>query len=246
VRESGLSLTTSSAVLVSTLSELRRVQPLSLFLRDLNDHQLQQLGQSAKLESHPARANVFHIGEPAKHFHLILAGVWKLSQTAETGRIANLAFISAGEVVGVHSLGSALHWFSADVIAPSRVLIWRAAALRTLVEQTPRLAKNICEIVSRQLSEFSDRFRELMTESVEQRIARTIMRLGEKFGMRQGPKLVIETTIPLEDLAGYAGTTLFTMSRILNQWQRKGLLHRKRSSMVVHDMELLRTIADAA
>jgi CRP/FNR family transcriptional regulator, nitrogen oxide reductase regulator len=226
---------------------LRRVQPSSLFLRDLAGHDLQRLAENASLETYPARANVFQAGEPANHFHLILAGVWKAFQEAETGQIANLAFVSTGQVVGVHSvLGFSAYSFSVEAVVPTTVLIWPAKTLRTFVERTPNVMWNLCEILSRWISEFSDRYRELLTESVSQRIAHALIRLGEQFGRRKGTELVIEAPLSLEDLAGYAGTTLFTVSRVLNLWQRAGLLHRNRSFVVVHNLESLKGIVNNA
>jgi CRP/FNR family transcriptional regulator, nitrogen oxide reductase regulator len=231
---------------ISALVELRRVQPSSMFLRGLSGQELHQLAEIASLKVYPARANVFQTGEPTKHFHLLLAGVWKISQEAPNGQFINLAFRFPGHVVGVHSvLGSTTYPFSADVIAPSKVLFWHPPTLSTFMRQTANLTWNVCEILNLALYEFCDRYRELMTENVEQRTAHALIRLVEQLGKRKGPELIIDTPISLEDLAGYAGTTLFTISRILNRWQRGGLLRKNRRLLIVEDLELLKTIADA-
>jgi CRP/FNR family transcriptional regulator, nitrogen oxide reductase regulator len=231
--------------LTSALLELGRLQPKSFFLRPLSPDNLQQLAENASFKSYPARASVFQTGEPAKQVYLILSGVWKLFQSADNGRVANLAFVSAGEVICIHSaLGFATCQFSADVVVPSRVLVWPAAILRKLTEDTPDVALNLCEILTRRFFEFSARYRELMTENVEQRIAHALIRLGEQIGKPQGSGLIIDTPVSLEDLAGYAGTTLFTMSRILNRWQRDGLVQRKHGVVILHDLESIEKVAN--
>jgi CRP/FNR family transcriptional regulator, nitrogen oxide reductase regulator len=230
--------------LVSPLLELRRLQPSSLFLRNLSARDLQQLAESATVEIYPVRASVFRAGQPAKYFHLLLGGVWKISQAADTGGVMNLAFISAGQVVGVYSvLGSATYDFSADVIAPSKVLSWPAPVLRGLAGVTVQVAWNICEILARWVSELSDRYRELMTENAEQRVAHAVLRIARQLGERDGRTLIIETPLSLEDLAGYAGTTLSTISRILRQWHREGLLRRNRNFVILYDLEAIEKIA---
>ena len=104
------------------------------------------------------------MGEPAKNFYLILTGVWKLFQSADTGRVANLAFVSSGQVVCIHyALGFATYQFSADVVVQSKVLVWSAAILRKIAEDTPGIAWNLCEILSLGILEFSARYRELIS-----------------------------------------------------------------------------------
>jgi CRP-like cAMP-binding protein len=125
------------------------------------------------------------------------------------------------------------------------VLIWPSPILRIFAKRTPNFAWNICEVLTRWVFEFSDRYRELMTENVEQRIAHALFRLGEQFGKRRGSEVIIDTSVSLEDLAIYAGTTLSTMSRTLQRWQRKGIIQRNRRLLVLHNMESLNTIADA-
>jgi CRP/FNR family transcriptional regulator, nitrogen oxide reductase regulator len=228
------------------LLELIRIQPSSLFIRRLSARDLQQLAASATVQIYPARASIFRTGQPVKDVYLILTGVWKISQAAETGGVTNLEFISAGQVSGVYSmLGATAYTFSADAIAPSRVLRWSAPVLRDLATLTPQFAWNICEIFARSASQISDRYSELMTLSAKQRIAHAIVRLAEQLGKRDGCKWIIDTPISLETLAGYSGTTSFTMSRILSRWQREGLLHRNRNFVILYDLEAIQSIADA-
>jgi CRP-like cAMP-binding protein len=230
----------------SILLELIRIQRSSLFLRRLSTFDLQQLAGSATIQTYPARDSVFRAGQASKYFYLVLTGVWKISQAADTGSVTNLEFISAGQVTGIYSmLGSTVYGSSADVIAPSRVLRWSATVLKGLAKLTPQVTWNICEILARRASEISDRYNELMTLNAEQRVAHAVVRLAGQLGERNGHEWIIDTPISLENLAGYAGTTFFTMSRILRRWQREGLLHRNRSLVILYDLEAIESIADA-
>jgi CRP/FNR family transcriptional regulator, nitrogen oxide reductase regulator len=231
--------------IASVLLELTRIQRSSLFLRRLSAHDLRQLAASATVQTYPVRASVFGAGQPVEYFYLILTGVWKISQAADTGGVTNLEFISAGQVSEVYSmLGATAYAFSADVIAPSRVLRWSASVLRGLANLTPHVAWSICEILARRASEISDRYCELMTLSAGQRVAHAIVRLVGQLGERDGRKWIIDTPISLENLAGYAGTTSFTISRLLRQWQRAGLLHRNRNLLILYNLEAIESIAN--
>jgi CRP-like cAMP-binding protein len=48
-----------------------------------------------------------------------------------------------------------------------------------------------------------------------------------------------------EDLALIAGTTLFTVSRLLSKWQAAGMVRTGREEIVVKDVERLASISGA-
>jgi CRP/FNR family transcriptional regulator, nitrogen oxide reductase regulator len=230
----------------SVLIELIRTQRSSLFLRRISAHDLQQLAASATAQTYPARASVFRAGQPSRYFYLIVNGVWKISQGTDTGGVTNLEFISAGQVSGVYSLlGSTTYAFSADVIASSRVLRWSTHLLRDLAKLTPQVTWNICEILVHRASEISARYSELMTLSAEQRVAHALVRLAQQLGEREGRDWIIDISMSLENLSGYAGTTFFTTSRILRRWQREGLIHRNRSFVILYNLKAIESIAEA-
>jgi hypothetical protein len=44
-------------------------------------------------------------------------------------------------------------------------------------------------------------------------------------------------------LAGYAGTTLFTVSRVLNRWERQGIIRHSRTFLALQDLNAVTEIA---
>jgi CRP-like cAMP-binding protein len=49
----------------------------------------------------------------------------------------------------------------------------------------------------------------------------------------------VELNIRNEELANEANITIFTASRLLNEWQRKGILTKSRGKVVVRSLEAL-------
>ena len=141
-------------------------------------------------------------------------------------------------------LGATAYTFYADVIVPSTALRWPAHVIRGLAKPTPQVAWNISEILARRASQIADRYSELMTLTAEQRVAHALVRLAGQLGERDGHRWIIDAPISLENLAGYVGTTFFTVSRILKRWQREGLLQRNRSFVILYNLEAIESIAD--
>ena len=77
-------------------------------------------------------------------------------------------------------------------------------------------------MVARHFVQISDRFRELATERVERRVARALLRLLRQVGRRVEDGVLLDVTLSRQDLAEMTGTTLYTTSRILSQWEKEG------------------------
>lgn len=58
-------------------------------------------------------------------------------------------------------------------------------------------------------------------------------------GMGHWGREGIELDIRNEELAHEANITIFTASRLLSEWQRKGILTKRRGKIVLHSPETL-------
>jgi CRP-like cAMP-binding protein len=94
------------------------------------------------------------------------------------------------------------------------------------------------------MTEVQDRYRELATEKVERRIARTLLRLAAQSGRRVAEGVLIDIPLTRQDIAQMTGTTLFTVSRTLSEWERQGLLSVGRERVVIREPHALVKIAE--
>jgi len=99
----------------------------------------------------------------------------------------------------------------------------------------PRLAANALEVVGTQTQEMLHRLREFAMDPVERRIARALLRLVGQAGRRVGAGLEIDFPLSRQDIAEMTGTTLYTVSRTLREWERRGVVQSARRRVVVRD-----------
>jgi CRP-like cAMP-binding protein len=226
------------------LEELQRARSSSKFLSGLSTLHIKQLAESATLKLFAARTLIYRQGEPPEACILVLEGLLKLYELSDGGHQTTLMFISAGQFVGGQAMVEhQSNLFSAESVEPARALVWSGPELRTLMERIPHLAWNAYEMTYERLQEFAQRWRELVTDHVEQRIARALIRLAQQLGKDNGHEFVIPGRMFGQDLAGYAGTTLFTVSRVLNRWERQGIIRHRRTFMALQDLNALTEIA---
>jgi CRP-like cAMP-binding protein len=77
-------------------------------------------------------------------------------------------------------------------------------------------------VVVERLDDIQSRYLELRAERVEKRIARALLRIMKQSGRKTDEGILIDFRISRQALADYTGTTLYTVSRMISNWEKKG------------------------
>ena len=92
---------------------------------------------------------------------------------------------------------------------------------------------------------FRSRYKELATERLDRRLALTLLRLASQIGTRlQENEPAVEIPLSRQDLAEASGSTMFTVSRTLAEWERLGLVEAGRERVVIRNPHGLVKIAE--
>jgi CRP/FNR family transcriptional regulator, nitrogen oxide reductase regulator len=86
--------------------------------------------------------------------------------------------------------------------------------------------------------------REIMTETVEQRLARALLRLARRSASEPRPKAGTVLQLPRQDLAEISGMSLFTVSRTISEWTRTGIVAGGRGRIILREIDRLSAIGD--
>jgi CRP/FNR family transcriptional regulator, nitrogen oxide reductase regulator len=180
----------------------------------------------------------------AEAFYVCISGRVKIAQVTVEGHLVVIRYIGAGEVFGAVPLFTKTGYpASATAVVDSIAARWDQSATRRLLDRHPRIVMNALTIVGHRLQELQNRYRELATERVEQRIARAVLRLGK---VTRSDDAAVSISFPLsrQDIAEMTGTTLHTVSRILSAWEQRGVVDGGRMRVVIRNPEALLAIAD--
>lgn len=224
--------------------ELGALARMELF-QGLPDAALTAVRASARAEQVSKDQIIFAQGGRAERAYALGEGSVRIVQTGADGGQVVIRFIGAGEMFGTIPLFTN-HIFPADAVAAERSIVfsWRDADLMEILEASPRAALNLIRIIGARLAEVQDRVRELSTQGVEQRVARTILRLGKQAGRPAGGGMEIALRLRRQDLAEASGTTLHTASRLLAGWQKAGLIASHRQRLTILNLSKLQRLAD--
>jgi CRP-like cAMP-binding protein len=198
---------------------------------------------SASYEKHfLRRQTVFFEGDPIRKILLLINGSIKETQVGQNGTAVILRLSGLGEIVG--PLGSATrgeHSSTAHTLELSTVLAWDKPVFDALSQRYPSLKRNTARILEERLQELEERFREIATEKVAPRLSNELVRLLHQVGRRVNGH--VEIGISREELAQLTGTTLFTVSRVLCQWETLGVVSSRREVVLVRNLPALMELA---
>jgi CRP-like cAMP-binding protein len=188
----------------------------------------------------------FMQGDPATHAYVLVEGRVKMIQITPNGQQITMRIMTPGQTYGGIALlnPQAGYPATAQAVEDSRALAWDTAHLRKLVEKDPSISLNVMSLMHDYISELQERQKALVTDRVEQRIARILLKLASQSGKKIDEGVLIDLPITRQDIAEMSGTTLFTVSRTLNEWERGGLLEIGRERVVIREPHGLVSIAD--
>lgn len=185
-------------------------------------------------------ALLFHQGEPAEVFFIIVEGRLRLTQITANGDQVILHYFGSGDGVGIVAALSEIDYPAyGEALRDCVVLSWDCATARRLMLQIPRLALNGMEMMAWRFARLQKRYQEMATQRVEQRVAIALLRLVRQFGKRIEDGVLIDMSLSRQDLAEMTGTNIFNVSRILSKWEQDGVVRSGRKTVVLlkaHDL----------
>ena len=188
----------------------------------------------------------FMQGDPATHAYVLVEGRVKMIQITPNGQQITLRIMTPGQTYGGIALLNPRAGYpaTAQAVENSTALAWDTQHLRQLVEKEPSISLNVMSLMHGYISELQERQKALVTDRVEQRIARVLLKLAAQSGKKIDDGVLIDLPITRQDIAEMSGTTLYTVSRTLNEWDRGGLLEIGRERVVICEPHVLVSIAD--
>ncbi|MBI5352942.1 MAG: Crp/Fnr family transcriptional regulator [Chloroflexi bacterium] len=172
----------------------------------------------------------FFQGDTAEYLYVLTNGQVKLMQSNSNGQQVNLRTIYSWQMFG--ALGAvraeATYPASAQALDNCTALAIKSGFLHSFVETRPYISFDLMNLMTSYIQEMQARYRELATERVEQRVANALIRLAGQTGIRSEKEPAIELSFSRQDVAEMTGTTLYTVSRLLSDWERKGIIETGR------------------
>jgi len=169
---------------------------------------------------------IFYQDDPADSILILNRGCVRVSMVNSEGREKIIGLFQTGDIFGENLLSNQS---SRQVQATAHDECWVSIISRDhflqLVSQKPGLALNLIEILTQKLSEAREDIGALSFLDTENRVARTLIKLGKEHGkFIVSKKSMLKLKIPLshEQLARMIGGNRPHISTIMSKFKKKG------------------------
>ena len=183
---------------------------------------------------------IFTAGEKATHLFVQRTGHGRFFRLTRTGDEVLLQLLAPGDTFGIGTLlikNPYPYIGSAEATSDVEMLVWEHASIQRFATLYPQIADNALRIVLRYLKRYVDRHVGLVTKTAEQRLAGTLLTLGDRTGRALPTGVQVEVTN--EQLGALADISSFTTSRLLSGWERQGAVSKLRGKVLIHSPEAL-------
>ena len=209
----------------------------------LNPQDRDAVERRASLRKFAVGETLFAQGETGDELFVITKGRVKVWRASEDGGALTLTLLGRGQPIG--TLGAAedrRNHATATAVTQVEALAWPVESLRLLMEHNPVLTANVLRTVTNYAEQLIERLEEVASVPVEQRIARTLLRMARRI---YGEAAADGCDLPLsrQDLAELTSATLPTVSRIMSRWRGDKLIAGTRGRVTLLDTEALKRIA---
>lgn len=199
-------------------------------------------GRNIKLQP---KSILFHQGDPAISCFLVNRGLLKLTKINEQGKEVIIRYIGVGELTAaVTVLKNWNYPVTAESAEDTDVTSWDKPQMIQLMHRFPEIAINLLGIILERIDDLQHRYLEVCTEHVDQRIARSLLRLMRRTGSKTREGILIDIALSRQNIADYSGTTLYTVSRTLSAWEKNGWIKSGREQIIITNPHALVQFAE--
>ncbi|MBW2700948.1 MAG: Crp/Fnr family transcriptional regulator [Deltaproteobacteria bacterium] len=200
------------------------LKKVSIFA-NIDDQALGRLASLVQVREVGKDSLIFGQDDSGDALFIIASGRVKVVLYGENGKEITLTFFGEGDFFGEMSLLDDMPR-SANVITceASTLVILKRSDFVAHLEESPATAINVLGELSRRLRKADEIIGNLALLDVYGRVARLLMDLAEKDGEKVEEGTLIRKRPTQQDLASMANTSRETVSRVLGDFQKRGLL----------------------
>jgi CRP/FNR family transcriptional regulator, nitrogen oxide reductase regulator len=177
--------------------------------------------------------------EPANRFFLIKNGHVDYFIHAAVEREVLLRRLTSGDVFGFGAFFSNPTGYFGTAIASggSTALMWSHQLVRQIAREHPKFVENALRIALRYFEIVLGRHAGLVASTAQERLALALVDLGSRAGQILGSG--VEVLVNNEELAALADVNIYTASRTLKAWERRGALAKSYGKVLITSPERL-------
>ena len=212
----------------------------SSFLDGLATADVNVILAAAKPRRLLAHSIVANQGSPADCLFLLTEGRARFFFITEDGiKRIGLRWLGPGDVFGTMAVSARQDSYlvSTEMVRDGCVLTWNRETIKNLAGKFPRLWQNALAVATDYLAFYAATRIALTCSDARERLAYVLVTLERTIGDKDPGGVALHITN--DELADVANVTVFTVSRLLSEWQRQGAIAKSRGKILLRSSERL-------
>jgi CRP/FNR family cyclic AMP-dependent transcriptional regulator len=226
-------------------SPLEHDMSRSPFLKDASDASVAKLARRGTVRHYRKGTYLCHQGEPATEVFFLVDGRVEVSSVSTTGTRIFHATVGTPQFVGeLGVLGEMPRTASLIAMAESQVWVADADSFLGFLVEVPAAARAAIRALARQLQGQQAFVDDLLFLDLKGRVAKRLLQLVTPDLDDLPADGVIVPEVTQADLASLCGGSRENITRILKEFERRGMVHRDGHRYVLEKVTALAKIAD--
>ncbi|HVD78469.1 MAG TPA: Crp/Fnr family transcriptional regulator, partial [Vicinamibacteria bacterium] len=203
--------------------EVLRTVPI---FSELSDEDITSLAKLASRKRYPKDTVVFFENEEGDFFFTILEGRIKVTILGDDGREVILSVLGPGDFFGEMALlDNEPRSATAIAVEESELLSLHRSDFQTVLNDNKSITSALIRVLSARLRRANHQISTLALLDVYGRVARVIVDMAREEGKRLRDGRIAFRRATHQEIANRIGTTRETVTRMLKDLERQGLIH---------------------
>lgn len=185
---------------------------------------------------------VFFDGEKPTGLYVVCTGKVKIYKSTRTGQQLITRVVSPGQLLGYRSMLAGDNYSgTAMAMAESSVSLIETDVFYAFLKKHPEATLQLLKQTAQEVRESENRARDLAYKPARARLSEVLLKMKHQNGR---PKPVV-AGLKRKELAEMAGLTIETTVRLLNEFEKRGLLRREEKDIVLLDPDKLGVLSSS-
>jgi CRP-like cAMP-binding protein len=197
---------------------------------------LDRIERMADIMTFKRHQTIYLPGDPGDAVYFLKSGRVKITRVSEDGKELTLAILEPGEVFGeIDVLQGMPRNELVEALEETVLCRVQRREFEMLLHGTPGLAIGLVKLLGLRLRRIESRMENLVFRDVPCRLARLLIDLIHDLGVEDDRGILIRARLSHRELANLIGSTRETVSLVLGEFRRDGLVELTGRQIVIRD-----------
>ncbi|MFD2671144.1 Crp/Fnr family transcriptional regulator [Marinicrinis sediminis] len=210
---------------------------------DMSQEELAHLAHIAIDRTYDKKQVIFHEGSEKTAVYLIQTGLVKTYKTDRNGHEQIVNFLSSGSMFPHTGLyAESPYPATAETLVQTKVLAIPIRDFEQLLRSRPSMSIKVMRVMGKIIMELQAKLQDMSGQEVQLRAQSFLIAMvAEQGRKREGTNIEDGIWLPLpithQEFASTIGTTRESITRLLSQWRKEGLMDTNRDGFIIHDLD---------